>query len=412
MSSSVPAPEPLLSRPQDTGARIPVLLAESGRTIGGTEKVVTELALRLDRERFQPWVVIPQAEALDHMAGDLRAHGVPVERLDEITNRFQWGLAARTLGFLARHRRSVLHVHHVWPAADRYLVPLAHLVGVGSILVTEHLVGYSHSTGQKWLKQRELSRADEVVCVSRAVASMLEHDYAFDAERGRVIENGVDAAGLDRDRPVAATERARVRASLGTPDQAFVWVCVGRLESQKGHDVLLEAFARAHPPADGANAPGPRPAQLWIVGDGSERTALEERAQALGIAGQVRFAGAVLDSAPYYWGADGFALLSRWEGLPLALLEAQAARLPVVAAAAGGIPEAVRDGTTGLLVPREDALAAATALLRIEDDRTLADRLGYEAARQAREEWSWERMVSAYEVLYERAWRRAVGGNS
>jgi glycosyltransferase involved in cell wall biosynthesis len=190
---------------------------------------------------------------------------------------------------------------------------------------------------------------------------------------------------------------------METPDGAFVWACVGRLETQKGIDVLLAAFAA------GA-ATTARPRRLWIVGEGSQRAALAEQVDALGIASQVRFAGAVHDAAPYLWGADGFALASRWEGLPLALLEAQAAALPVVAAAAGGIPEAIRDGTTGLLVPREDVPALATALARIESEPDLARRLGYEAARQAREEWSWERMVSAYEVLYERAWRRATGG--
>jgi glycosyltransferase involved in cell wall biosynthesis len=409
MSASVPPPEPLLSRPQAAGGRIPVLLVESGRTFGGTEKVVSELARRMDRTRFQPWVVVPPVPALDRMAEDLRAHGVPVARLDEMTNRFQVALGLRTFRLLRRHRKGVLHVHHVWPAADRYLVPLAQLAGMGSVIVTEHLVGYSHSTGQKWLKQRELSRADQVVCVSRAVASMLERDYAFDSERGRVIENGVDATGLDRGQPRAVAERARIRERLAVPAEAFVWAFVGRLEPQKGVDVLLDAYARAHGPA-AAGSPA-RPARLWIAGDGSERPALEARAASLGIAGQVHFAGAVLDASPFYWGADGFALLSRWEGLPLALLEAQAAALPVVAAAAGGIPEAIMDGTTGLLVPREDPLAAAAALLRVEDDADLARRLGYEAARQAREEWSWERMVSAYEVLYERAWRRAGGGS-
>ena len=409
MNDSAPAAEPLLSRPQAAGGRIPVLLVESGRTYGGTEKVVSELARRMDRARFQPWVVIPRATALDRMAEDLRAHGVPVERLDEVRNRWQWGLLLRTFALLRRHRRGVLHVHHVWPAADRYVVPLAQMAGVSAVLVTEHLVGYSHSTGQQWLKRRELSRADQVVCVSRAVASMLERDYAFDVERGKVIENGVDAVGLDRGQPRAAAERAKIRERLGVPGEAFAWVFVGRLEPQKGVDVLLDAFARAHGPA--ATGTPARPARLWIAGDGSERPALEAQARTLGVAGHVHFAGAVLDASPFYWGADGFALLSRWEGLPLALLEAQAAGLPVIAAAAGGIPEAVREGTTGLLVPREDPLAAATAMLRVEDDADLARRLGYEAARQAREEWSWERMVSAYEVLYERAWRRAGGGN-
>ncbi len=403
MSSSARTPESLLAHPQSAGARIPVLLVESGRTYGGTEKVVTELARRMDRARFQPWVVIPRAKALDRMAEDLRAAGVPVERLDEITNRLQAGRAWSTLRFLSRHRSAVLHVHHVWPAADRYLVPIAHVAGVRAVIVTEHLVGYAHSSGQKWLKRREHARADEVVCVSRAVATMLERDYAFDSERGRVIENGVDAIGLDRALPHAAVERARVRAAMGAPEGTFVWAFVGRLETQKGIDVLLAALAATPAGARGES-------RLWIVGDGSQREALEAQAAALGIASRVRFAGAVHDAAPYLWGADGFALASRWEGLPLALLEAQAAGLPVVAAAAGGIPEAIRDGTTGLLVPREDATALAAALARIESDPELARRLGYEAARQAREEWSWERMVSAYEVLYERAWRRTGGG--
>lgn len=402
MSGSESGSDPLRARPQAAGPRIPVLLVESGRAYGGTEKVVTELARRMDRSRFQPWVAIPPVAALDRMAEDLRAAAVPVERLEEMTNRMQVGRALRTFGFLRKRRDAVLHVHHVWPAADRYLVPLAHVAGVRAVIVTEHLVGYAHSAGQKWLKAREHARADEVVCVSRAVAASLERDYAFDAERGRVIENGVDAVELDRAHPRAAAERARVRAAMGLPGDAFAWVYVGRLETQKGIDVLLDAFA-----AGGTTG---RPRRLWIVGDGSERGALIEKARALGIEGTVTFAGAVHDAAPWLWAADGFALASRWEGLPLALLEAQAAGLPVVAAAAGGIPEAVRDGVTGLLVPREDAGALAVSLARVEGDAELARRLGDEAARQARREWSWERMVSAYEVLYERAWRRAAGG--
>jgi glycosyltransferase involved in cell wall biosynthesis len=173
-------------------------------------------------------------------------------------------------------------------------------------------------------------------------------------------------------------------------------VFVGRLEKQKGVDVLLDGFARLDPAA-----------QLWIVGDGSLRGELEEKARTLGVLDRVRFEGAVADASPFYWGADAFSIASRWEGLPLALLEAQAAGLPVVAAAAGGVAEAIREGTTGCLVPREDPKALAHAMQQVMNDSGLARRLGYEAARQAREEWSWERMVSAYEVLYERAWKHA-----
>jgi glycosyltransferase involved in cell wall biosynthesis len=388
---------PLAARPLSSGERIPVVLVESGQSVGGTEKVVFELACRMDRARFAPRVALAPASALDRIAGDLERAGVPVERLPELTNRFQVARAFRTLGFLRRARHSILHVHHVWPAADRYLVPLAHLVGVPAVIVTEHLVGFAHSPAQKWLKRWELARADQVVCVSRAVADGLARDYGFDVEaNGRVIENGVDAVGLDRTTPRAAAERERVRSRLGA-DGAFVWTFVGRLEKQKGVDILLDAFARL----GGAS-------QLWIVGDGSLRAELERQAQALGVLERVRFEGAVADASPFYWGADAFAIASRWEGLPLALLEAQAAGLPVVAAAAGGVAEAIREGTTGCLVPREDPEKFAAAMRQIEGDSGLARRLGYEAARQAREEWSWERMVSAYEVLYERAWKQSA----
>ena len=387
---------PLVARPLSSGPRVPVVLVESGQSVGGTEKVVFELACRMDRARFAPSVALAPAPALDRIAGDLERAGVPVERLPELTNRFQVGRALKTLAFLRRARHSILHVHHVWPAADRYLVPLAHLVGVPAVIVTEHLVGFAHSAGQKWLKRWELARADQVVCVSRAVADGLARDYGFDVDaNGRVIENGVDAIGLDRTTARAAEERARVRARLGAGD-AFVWAFVGRLEKQKGVDILLEAFARLER------------SQLWIVGDGSLREELEQQARALGVIDRVRFEGAVADASPFYWGADAFAIASRWEGLPLALLEAQAAGLPVVAAAAGGVAEAIREGTSGLLVPREDPAALVDAMRRVESQPELARRLGYEAARQAREEWSWERMVSAYEVLYERAWKHSA----
>jgi glycosyltransferase involved in cell wall biosynthesis len=392
---------PVQARPLSSGTRIPVVLVESGQTVGGTEKVVFELARRLDRTRFAPMVALAPSPALDRLAADLERMGVPVERLAEITNRFQIGRVLKTVSFLKRMRCSILHVHHVWPAADRYLVPMAHLLGMQAVIVTEHLVGFTHSATQRWLKRWELSRADEVACVSRAVADGLTRDYAFDIEsHGRVIENGVDAVGLDRTSAWAAEARTRVRQQLGADEDTFVWLFVGRLEDQKGVDVLLDGFARAH---------GAKRAQLWIVGDGSKRADLEARAKELGVIDRVRFEGAVADASPFYWGADAFAIASRWEGLPLALLEAQAAGLPVVAAAAGGVAEAIREGTSGLLVPREDPAALAAAMLRVEAEPELARRLGYEAARQAREEWSWERMVSAYEVLYERAWRHAAG---
>src|SRR5512140_1297081 len=336
MSGSDDPPEPgglpLEARPQRAGARIPVLLVESGRTVGGTERVVTELARRLDRQRFAPWVVLERGRALDELAAEIERAGVPVARLAEMTNRLQFVQALRTLRFLGGRGRIVLHVHHVWPAADRYLVPLARAARVPVVIVTEHLVGFSHSRLQRWLKRRELMTADQVVCVSQAVRDALARDYGGDAALdARVIHNGVDAQRFDRAAPRARADRARLRAEAGLPDDAFVWLFVGRLERQKGVDVLVDAAARL----DGRPADRPAAARVWIVGDGGERAALTARAaDAAAVAGgaqPVRFFGAVDDPAPWYAAADGFVLPSRWEGLPLALLEAEAAGLPIVA---------------------------------------------------------------------------------
>jgi glycosyltransferase involved in cell wall biosynthesis len=390
---------PLVAEPQRSGARIPVLLVESGRTVGGTERVVFELARRLDRERFQPYVALAPGAGLDALAADVERTGVAVERLPEMTNRLQLGRALSTLRFLGRQGRALLHVHHVWPAADRYLVPMARMARVPVVVVTEHLVGLSHSRAQRWLKRRELTTADEVVCVSQAVKDGLERDYGADTVRAaRVIVNGVDAQGLAHETARARDARRRLRGEMGMGDDAFAWLFVGRLEHQKGLDVLLAAAARMY-------AAGAAPT-LWIVGDGTERAALEAAARGALPAGAVRFVGAVADPAPWYWAADGFVLPSRFEGLPLALLEAQAAGLPVVAADAGGVREGLADGVAGRIVPREDAAALAGALAAVASDRAKASAMGAAGARRAHDEWEWERMVGAYEAVYERAWRR------
>src|SRR5688572_9584924 len=107
---------PLVARPLSSGQHVPVDLVERVQSVGGTEKVVFELACRMDRTRFAPSVALAPAPALDRIAGDLERAGVPVERLPELTNRFQVGRALKTLSFLRRARHSILHVHHVWPA--------------------------------------------------------------------------------------------------------------------------------------------------------------------------------------------------------------------------------------------------------------------------------------------------------
>jgi glycosyltransferase involved in cell wall biosynthesis len=138
------------------------------------------------------------------------------------------------------------------------------------------------------------------------------------------------------------------------------------------------------------------------VGDGPLRGDLERQAQGLGLTGRVRFLGVRSDVPDVLQAADIFALLSVSEAASLTLLEALASRLPAVVTAVGGNPEIVRDGREGLLVPRGDAAAAASALLRLLDDPGTAGRLGEAGRARVEERYRLDGTVGAYWRLYQR----------
>src|SRR5204862_1696003 len=164
---------------------------------------------------------------------------------------------------------------------------------------------------------------------------------------------------------------------------------LGRLDSQKGFDVLLRALV---------DVPE---ARLVVVGDGPERAALERLAAELSLAERVRFEGWREDARRYLTTFDVFVLPSRFEGFPLAVVEAMLARLPVVASAVGSVPEAVREGKTGLLVPPEEPAALAVALQRLLAAPSLRLRLGDQGRALALDRFTSAAMARSFERLYE-----------
>ena len=193
-------------------------------------------------------------------------------------------------------------------------------------------------------ERRAARWADAIVCVSEA-----ERNRGVEAGvRGpfRVIPNGIDLQALE---PATDVDRSEARRRLGLDSESPLAVCVGRLSRQKGQDLLLAAW-----PAVRRAAPG---AGLVLVGDGPDRATLERR----GVAG-VRFAGLRTDVPDWLAASEAVVLPSRWEGMPLVVLEAMARCRSVVAAAADGVREALPD-EAGAIVPIGDpgALAAAVA---------------------------------------------------
>lgn len=243
--------------------------------------------------------------------------------------------------------------------------------------------------GRIWhvVRRRAYGRLAAVVAQTRASANWLAANTAADSERIRVIPNPVVW-------PLPVNEPARPPAAVKDAIGCRRLVLgSGRLVGQKGFDRLLDAFAAI---ADRHPAWG-----LVILGEGSERHALESRARALGIEERVRFPGTVGNVSDWYAAADVYALTSRFEGFPNTLLEAMAHGVPAVATECEtGPADIVRHDVDGLLVPEGDQAALADSLARLMDDEQLRSRLGGRAI-EVRERFSLENVATEWEKVFE-----------
>jgi glycosyltransferase involved in cell wall biosynthesis len=227
-----------------------------------------------------------------------------------------------------------------------------------------------------------------VVASAKSVREFYVRQVHANPTKVEVIYNAVDWAQLQ-----TTTGRHEMRASLGLPSEAPVAGVIARLTEQKGHRYLFEALA--HSPELGGM-------HLVVVGDGELREDLRQRAQALGVASRVHFVGVRRDLGDLLHAMDVFVLPSLWEGLPLSLVLAMGAGVPVVATNVAGVPEVVEDGRTGLLVPPADAPALGRALARLVTDPALGQRLGPAARAAVRTRFGMDGYVASVAALYDR----------
>ena len=255
--------------------------------------------------------------------------------------------------------------------------------------VTTRRMDYSlpRSRYRRWLYGRAMAA---VIVVSRGVRDAVLR-IGVEPERVCLIFDGVDADGL----ALVSEGRVAARAELGLDDATLCGVTTASLHERKGIDVLIQALGTLEAVGDTR--------LVWIcAGEGPERAALQRAAQALPAHVEVRFPGQVPDVRPLLAAADLFALPSRKEGLGVALLEAMAVGLPVVASGVGGIMDAVEPDVSGLLVRPADAGALATAIDRLRQDAQLRQRLGGAASTRVQQRFSVRDMCIQTEQLYRR----------
>ncbi len=375
--------------------RIALALESSGP--GGAENMVVQLGLALRELGHEPIVVTLREGWMTERAA---AGGLPVW-IEPQRPGLDLGWVVRFARRLTRERIDVLHSHEF---------AMNVFGGAAAVLARVRAVSTIH--GKHWIADRKrraiayrvLARFGvPVVAVSEDLARYLEAGLGIRRERIRLVHNGIpmrkQAArdpGAERDarhssaseHTSAAADRAEIRRGVGLPDAGVLILAVGNLYPVKDHATLLRALPEL---------PGTRVA---IAGRGDEEPNLRQLAAELGIETRVHLLGLRDDVDRLLAAADLFVQPSRSEGLPLAVLEAMAAGLPVVATRVGGMGEAVVDGETGILVEPARPDELARALRSLLENEALRTRMGRAARARAEAEFSVETMARRYVALY------------
>jgi glycosyltransferase involved in cell wall biosynthesis len=241
-----------------------------------------------------------------------------------------------------------------------------------------------HRMAEGWL----MRQTDAVIASAGSVRDFYVDQIHADPDKVVVIYNAVDWSQLQ-----TTMAREAFRTEMGLPADAPVAGIIARLTEQKAHRYLFDAMAaRAELAA----------LHLLVIGDGELGDELRRRVDALGLGGRVHFAGARRDLGNILGAIDMFVMPSLWEGLPLSLVLAMGAGLPVIASRVAGIPEVVQDSVSGLLVEPGNATELAAAMVRVLQDGELGARLGREGRAFVRPRFGVDGYIASMTALYDK----------
>jgi glycosyltransferase involved in cell wall biosynthesis len=373
---------PLEHVPMPGPRRVRVVEILATGTNGGAQEHLFSLMSRLDPEHYEASVV---ALSGGSAVRKLQRHGFDVTVIDERDD----AAAVRALtAHLSLVRPDVIHTH----------MYRADVVGTRAAQAlresgrrTPYVISTVHSSRVRSNEDRELIRQltpsmDQLVAVSRSIERKIADEHRTGAPV-RLIYNGVDLQRYDHQAPCTP-----FGDQFGLEPGSRIVGVVARLEPEKGHQTLIEAWPHVLREVPDA--------YLLIVGEGSRRDFLEQWASAHKVGHRVIFTGR-RDDIPAVTAALDVAVLPSWrEAQGLSILEAMALSRPVVASDVGGIPEMVEDGVTGLLVEPRDPIGVADAVTRLLDDETLRRRLGRRAAETAAARAAGTEIVARLHALY------------
>lgn len=335
-------------------SRIRVLHVDSERPWRGGERQVLELMRRQRRRGDEPHLAAPADSAI---FGRAQAEGFPAHA---VAMRGTWDVLS-AFGLARLHRSLRPEVVHWHAARAHALGAIASVLAPRPARVLSRRVDFlvRRSVGSRLLYGLPI---DAIVAISNGVALAL-HESGVDPARVCVIPSGIDLTRFEE-----PFDRAAIRARLGLKETDVLALQVAALAPHKSQTTLLNAVALIR-----SRHPNLR---VWVAGEGPLRASLEREHASLDLGESVRFLGFRDDVVDLLRAADLFVISSYLEGLGTSILDAMAAGLPVVGTRVGGIPEAVKDGVSGILVPPSDPRALGEALSTLAGDRSMRARYG------------------------------------
>jgi glycosyltransferase involved in cell wall biosynthesis len=339
--------------------------------LGGADLSMAHLVARLD-----PAIEVTVLGVASSIVGRLAAArpGAATRIVPRPESDHDWRSLRAHVSALRQIGPDIVHANLASPWSCQYCIAAAALVRRPRTVAVYQLAVPPTSERQRLAKRVTALTVARHVGVGERTSREVEDLVRLSRYSVTTIHNGVPDEALPR--------------LLPPPAPPPLIGAIGRVEFQKGFDTLIRALAEI---------PG---ATLVLVGEGSERPRLERLARDLGVAERIVWTGWSEEPRAYLPSFDVFALPSRFEGFPLALLEALLARSAVVATDVGSVPEAVRDGETGLLVRPEDPAALAAAIRGVLADPELRRRLGENGRRLVLDRFTADHMTGSFESLY------------
>ena len=355
--------------------------------MGGLEKLVVELANRVDKSRFITSVCCLTKEGT--LSQELVKNGIKVFYFNK-QGGVDLFLPFRIARLLKKEKIDIVHTHD--SSANLYGSVAGKLAGVKVIINTEH-GGIYFETRRKRLINRILCLLnDREICVSNNVKKDLL-SMGLSSKRLTVIHNGIDFDRFD-----LQMDKNNIRKGFGFNNSDFIITTIGRLSGEKNQIMLLEVVKPILEKIPEA--------RFTITGRGPLRKDLQEYAVRLQVAEKVVFLGERDDVAPVLKMSDCFVLCSNYESFGLTILEAMAAGIPVIATDVGGVKEIVNNGETGILVPKDNKEELTRAIIAIKSDPLFAAQIALQAKEMVKNNYGIEAMVKEHENLYLSRYRK------